>query len=96
MRVRVPPSALVNIRAFGDEFDGRMLALGARGTGFNSLVPDRFDIIPTTRVWFNGRIGAFQAFDGGSIPPTRSQSIYCALELPIITITSPLEEASRL
>ncbi len=24
------------------------------------------------RVWFNGRIGAFQAFDGGSIPPTRS------------------------
>ena len=24
----------------GDEFDGRMLALGARGTGFNSLVPD--------------------------------------------------------
>ncbi len=25
------------------------------------------------RVWFNGRIGAFQAFDGGSIPPTRTK-----------------------
>ena len=24
----------------GDEFDGRTLALGARGTGSNSLVPD--------------------------------------------------------
>jgi hypothetical protein len=25
------------------------------------------------RVWFNGRIGAFQAFDAGSIPATRSK-----------------------
>ena len=25
---------------FGDEFDGRMPALGAGGTGSNSLVPD--------------------------------------------------------
>ncbi len=26
----------------GDEFDGRMLALGARGTGSNSRVPDKY------------------------------------------------------
>lgn len=38
VRVRVSPSA----PNFGDEFDGRMLALGARGTGSNSLVPDLF------------------------------------------------------
>lgn len=43
MRVRVPPSAhkLANI---GDEFDGRMSALGAEGTGFNSRVPDKLII----------------------------------------------------
>ena len=27
------------------------------------------------RVWFNGRIGAFQAFDAGSIPATRSSEV---------------------
>lgn len=26
---------------YGDEFDGRMSALGAEGTGFNSRVPDK-------------------------------------------------------
>ena len=29
---------------FGDEFDGRMSALGAEGTGFNSRVPDKLII----------------------------------------------------
>lgn len=29
--------------------------------------------IEVVRVWFNGRIGAFQAFDAGSIPATRSK-----------------------
>ena len=28
----------------GDEFDGRMSALGAEGTGFNSRVPDQIDL----------------------------------------------------
>lgn len=43
-----PSPALGTIDFFGDEFDGRMLALGARGTGSNSRVPDiQFDNPPS-------------------------------------------------
>lgn len=33
-----------NVFTHGDEFDGRMSALGAEGTGFNSRVPDQIDL----------------------------------------------------
>ena len=47
----------------------------------------------SSRVWFNGRIGAFQAFDGGSIPPTRSKGVtHSAFEDPTIICMSVVAE----
>jgi hypothetical protein len=81
MRVRVPPSAprsvaqLVARHVWDVEVPG---SIPGTPTG----------IIFYARVWFNGRIGAFQAFDAGSIPATRSRWI--KLEVKVIELLKKL------